>query len=199
MDFQEIVEKRYAVKKFNGEQLPDEKVDQLLEMIRFAPSSFGLQPYVIKIVTDQPTKEKLLAASWNQPQVTTCSHLLVFCVTTDVKGRIDRYEQMMKEGGAPEESAKTYVGMMRGFEEGLTKEHKIAWAQRQTYIALGNAMNGATALGFDSCPMEGFSPEEYSKILELPEHLIPTVVLPIGIAADEPRPKIRYSKEELFE
>jgi nitroreductase / dihydropteridine reductase len=46
--------------------------------------------------------------------------------------------------------------------------------------------------------MEGFSPEEYSKILKLPKNLVPTALCPIGYAADTPRPKIRLSKEEIF-
>ena len=114
-----------------------------------------------------------------------------------IEGR-DNFKQMMKDAGVPEEKIKEYIGMMRGFEEGLSPEHKLSWAQRQTYIALGNAVNGAKSLGFDSCPMEGFSPEEYTKILNLPKHLIPTALVAIGIAADEPMPKIRYPKEDLF-
>jgi nitroreductase / dihydropteridine reductase len=198
MDFKEIVEKRYATKKFDGKKIPQDKVDELMEITRMACSSFGLQPFRVKIIEDQETKEKLLPASWNQPQINTCSHLLVFCADTNIKKRIEKYKEMMLKNKMPEDKVNTYIGMMSGFEEGLDDEKKVTWAQRQTYLAVGNAVNGAKALGFDSCPMEGFSPEEYSKILELPSNLVPTVVVTIGYAADEPHPKIRFPKEDLF-
>ena len=46
--------------------------------------------------------------------------------------------------------------------------------------------------------MEGFNPEEFSKILDLLDHIVPTVLMTIGIANDEPKPKVRLKKEEMF-
>jgi nitroreductase / dihydropteridine reductase len=133
----------------------------------------------------------LAPVSWNQPQITSCSHLLVFCADTNVNGIISKIERMMPD-------AKGYIDMMKGFAKPLNEEQIKSWAQRQTFLALANAINGAKSLGFDSCPMEGFSPEEYSKILNLPRNIVPTALCPIGYAADEPRPKMRFKKEEVF-
>jgi len=198
LTFKQIVEQRYATKKFDGKTIPQEKVDELLELIRLAPSSFNIQPWKIKIITDQKMKEKLLAHSWNQQQITTCSHLLVFCANTDVKGNIELLRKTMIENGADPEQIKGYIDMMSGFEQGMTPEKKLAWASKQTYIALSNALNGAKSLGFDSCPMEGFDSSAYSKELNLPKNLIPVALCPIGYAADTKKPKIRFKKEEIF-
>ena len=198
MEFEKIVHERYAVKLFDGRKLPEEKVNKLLEIIMLAASSFNIQPWKIIVVRDQKLKEKLQPATWNQQQIPTCSHLLVFCADTNVAGNIDRLEKLMIENGANKEEIKGYMDMMRGFEKGLSKEQRISWAQRQTYLALGNALNGAKALGFDSCPMEGFSPAEYSKILNLPDNLVPTVLCPVGYAADKQKKKLRFPKEEVF-
>ncbi len=198
MTLKKIAQERYATKKFNGKPIPQDKLNELLEIIRLAPSSFGLQPWVVQVISNAELKEKLSPASWGQAQITTCSHLLVFCAFTDIKSRIDQYEQMMKDAKAPVESTKTYIGMMRGFDEGLSAEHKLSWVQRQAYIALGNAVNGAKDLGFDSCPMEGFSPDEYAKILNLPKNVVPTVLVAVGYADDKPHPKIRYPMSDLF-
>jgi nitroreductase/dihydropteridine reductase len=198
LTFKQIVEQRYATKKFDGKTIPQEKVDELLELIRLAPSSFNIQPWKIKIVTDQKTKEKLLSHSWNQHQITTCSRLLVFCANTDVKGNIDLLRKTMIENGADPEQIKGYIDMMSGFEQGMDEERKLAWASKQTYLALSNALNGAKSLGFDSCPMEGFDSSAYSKELNLPKNLIPVVLCPIGYAADTQKPKIRFKKEEIF-
>ena len=198
MEFKDIVKERYATKKFNGEKISKEKIDELFEMIRMSASSYGLQPWKVKVIEDPETKEKLFPFSFNQPQITSCSHLLVFCANIDLKGQIDKYENMMKEEGIPEDKIKFYIGMMGGSEEAMSDDQKLCWAQRQLYLALGNAINGAKSLGFDSCPMEGFDPKEYSKILELPENIIPTALVTIGYAADDPMPKIRFPKEDLF-
>lgn len=198
MDFKEIVNHRYATKTFTGEMISDEKIKELLELIRMAPSSFGLQPWKVKVITDKETKEKLLPLSYNQPQIITCSHLLVFCGNTDILDHINKYEKMLKEKGVPDAGVASAIGMMKGFESSLSGVQKVGWSQRQAYIALGNAVNGAKSLGFDSCPMEGFDPEGYKKALALPENLFPCALVAVGIAADNPQEKIRYSKEELF-
>ncbi len=199
MEFKNIVKERYAVKKFDSEKkVSQENLSELLEMVKLSASSFGLQPFKVIVVEDKETKEKLLPASFNQEQITTSSHVLVFCAYTDVMDRIEIYETMMKENGAPEESITGYINVMKGFLERMNEEQKLIWAQKQVYIALGNGLNGSKALGFESCPMEGFNPVEYSKILNLPGNLIPSVVMPIGYPADTKRNKIRYGNEDLF-
>ncbi len=198
MDFYEITKKRYATKKFDGKIVDEKTMDKLYEMIRMSASSFGLQPYQIKVISDKKTKEDLLVASNNQVQITTCSHLLVFCAYTDIDKRIEEYKKMMLELGTPKEKAEGYANWMIGFKNNLTKEQQIIWTQKQCYLALANALNGAKSLELDSCPMEGFNSAEYAKILNLPENLIPTLVCPIGYGADKQKPKIRFSKEDLF-
>jgi len=194
----ELMKKRYATKKFDEKTIPESKIEELKQLIKLAPSSFGLQPFKVKIVSDQKLKEKLAPVAWNQPQITTCSHLLVFCAYTNVKERVDKYEQLLTANGTPPEKAKTYTDMMRGFNEGLNVESKNTWAQKQVYLAVENALLGATELGFDSCPMEGFIPADFSKILRLTDDLIPTVLVPIGYAEDTPKPKIRFENKDLF-
>ena len=94
MDFSTIVKERYATKLFDGRKIPEAKVNKLLEIIRYAPSSFNIQPWVIKVIPDTAIKEKLAPASWNQPQIMSCSHLLVFCANKDIAGNIDELETL---------------------------------------------------------------------------------------------------------
>ena len=128
----------------------------------------NLQPWKIKIVIDQNVKEQLLPASNNQHQVTTCSHLLVFCADTDYEGLIRRLEILMQKEGVPVDMKNMVTGMAREFTVKMSAEQKRAWSQAQTYLALGNALNGAKSLGFDSCPMGGFDAKEYARILRIP-------------------------------
>ncbi len=198
LDFAGIVKSRYAVKKFDGKTVPQAKVDELLEIIRLTPSSFNLQPWKVKIVTDSAVKEKLKAAAFNQEQVSSCSHLLIFCADTAIMDLVHALGAEMKKGHEKPESLDPYIGMMKGFVEGMPEDKKLTWAQRQVYLALGNALNGAKSLGFDSCPMEGFNPAEVSKILALPANIVPTAFCPIGYAADKPMPKVRFAKDKVF-
>jgi nitroreductase len=199
MEFKEIVKQRYATKSFDGKTIPDDKINELLELIRLSASSYNMQPWKIKVVKDHKTKELLLPASYNQPQISSCSHLLVFCADTDLHGRLKKVAETMKKANVPEQNIVGYTSMVEGLLNSIpSKDIQLSWAQRQVYIALGNAINGAKSLGFDSCPMEGFSAEKYSEILKLPKNLVPTVIVPIGYATDTPRPKLRLHKEDVF-
>ena len=198
MQFKDIVMQRYAVKKFDGRLIDEDKISELLELVRFAPSALNLQPWKIKVIRDKKVKEQLRQASNDQAQITTCSHLLVFCADTDYDGLIHRLEALMKKHGAPLEMQKMVIGMASGFVAKMSAEQKFAWSQAQTYLALGNALNGAKALGFESCPMGGFDPKEYSRILKIPAHLVPVMLCPVGYAADKPMPKARFALDEII-
>ena len=197
MQFAECVMQRYATKKFDGRTIPAAKVNELLELVRFAPSALNLQPWKIKVIADKATKAALRPVSNDQEQITTCSHLLVFCADADYDSLNKRLGELMKKNHVPDEIIKMVTGMAAGFVAGMSPEQRAAWSQAQTYLALGNALNGAKSLGFDSCPMGGFDPREYSRILKIPAHLTPVMLCPIGYAADKPGPKIRYSRDEI--
>jgi len=198
MEFKDIVMQRYATKKFDGRKIDQKKVDELLEMIRYSASSMNVQPWKIKVISDPKLKEKLAPVSYNQAQITTCSHLFVFCADKDLTNRAKFLEKSMIKGGATKESLKGYMDMINGSVNNMSPDQQLSWAQRMMFLAIGNAINGAKSLGFDSCPMEGFQPAEYSKILKLPDNLVPTALVTIGYAADTPRPKFRLPKEDVF-
>ena len=199
MEFADIVMSRYATKKFDGRKIPEKTINELLEMVRFAPSALNLQPWKIKVVTDQTVKEQLKPAAFDQEQVTSCSHLFVFCADPDYDSLIRRLGALLHKSGVPDEMQKMVVGMAVQFTQNMTQEQKLAWSQAQTYLALGNALNGAKSLGFDSCPMGGlnntdaFLPDH----LRIPPPLVPTMLCPVGYTADKPRKKMRFAKEEI--
>jgi nitroreductase len=198
MEFRDVVMQRYATKKFDGRPIPEAKIRELVELIRYAPSAVNLQPWRIKIITDQKSKEELRPASFGQEQVTTCSHLLVFYADTDTDTLVGRLDQTMKKSGAPDEVRNMTVGLARNMTGSMSPEAKVGWARCQVFLALGNAVNGAKSLGFDSCPMTGFDPEAWSKVVRVPPHLILTALCPVGYGADTPMPKIRFQEEDVI-
>ena len=197
---------RYATKKMNGAKVPKEKLDFILDAIQLAPSSFGLQPYTILVIEDRETIEKLSPASYNQPQIKACSHLLVFAAWTGVSAaQIDTFiADIAAKRGLPLEALNDYKAYITSSTAHLTDEQKVIWNAKQAYIAFGLALAAAGEVEVDATPMEGFVPAQYDEILGLKEQgLTATVVLPLGYRDAEgdwlaPLPKVRRDKDLLF-
>lgn len=77
---------RYATKKMNGEKVSQDKVNSILEAARLAPTSSGLQPFEMIVITNQALKEKIKTVAFNQSQLTDCSHLIVLYGTYKTRG-----------------------------------------------------------------------------------------------------------------
>lgn len=197
---------RYATKAFDpARRIPDATWAALEQAVVLSPSSFGLQPYRLFVINDPATRAKLLPHAWGQKQVVDASHFVVFAARTDVKAAdIDTFLQRTADvRGVSVESLAGYRGMMAGMllSDGF-KPIAPHWAARQAYIALGNLMTTAALLGVDACPMEGFVPAEFDKILGLPEQgYTAAVVCALGYRAAEDKyaslPKVRFDPARL--
>lgn len=193
---------RRATKKFDAEKkVTDDQLNTVLDAIRMAPSSFGLQPFYVAVVRDQLTKEKLQAAGWGQVQFPTSTAVLVFIARSNVSARVDQMLAEMSGGDAAKRAGlKEFEGMLKGFAAGLSPADGKTWAQKQCYIALGFGLAACAELGIASCPMEGFAAPEFDKILGLPEGDFSTVVLTVGNADDQTTvfPQFRFPQSDLF-
>ncbi|TAI46724.1 NAD(P)H-dependent oxidoreductase [Flagellimonas allohymeniacidonis] len=197
---------RYATKKFdNTKKVSDEDLNTLLEAARLSPSSYGLQPYHVFVITDMEIRKKLQPVSWNQTQVVDASHLLVFANKAEFGSELvdDYLQNVSSTRGMDMENLKGYGDFMKSKLLDLPVESKDVWTAKQVYIALGNVMTAAATLEIDTCPMEGFEADPYDEILGLKDKSLRTaVVLPIGYRSEEDQTqhfaKVRYSKEELF-
>jgi nitroreductase/dihydropteridine reductase len=170
----------------------------LLEMISCSVSAINLQPWKIKVVADQETKEKLLPSTFGQTQVTDCSHLLVLCADVDYPALVAKLDGALAVAGVPDEMRLGMIGFATDISNEMSPKQQLKWSQEQVYIALGNALNGAYALGLGACPMTAFQPAEYSRILELPDTIVPTVLVSVGYPADDqPAAKLRYPVSDI--
>ena len=174
---------RYAAKAMNGEKVPQEKVDNIIEAISLAPTSSGLQPFEVFVISNQEVKEKIKPIAWNQSVITDCSHLLVFAAwDTYTADRINKqFDLVNTVRGFKNEGWENYRQMLLNGYPNRDPEVNFEHAARQTYIALMAAITQATQEGLDSTPMEGFDPAALDKILGLKEkNLRSTVILPVG-------------------
>lgn len=197
MEFRQILEQRYATKKFDGRDIGQEKLDAILDMALLTPSAINLQPWKVKVISDRSTKEKLQPLAWNQQQITTCSHLLIFCANSDYDSHIKMLVKRLKDTGAPEENVKGMEAFMGNFVKNMSPEYSLSEAQAHAFMAAVTAIYAAKSVGVDSCPMQGFDVAGISKALGLPKNLVPTLMVPLGYPADEKKPKYRFPKEEM--
>jgi nitroreductase len=165
-----------------------------------------LQPWKFIVITDQKMREKLFPATWSQRQVLDCSHFIVFAVNAKMtEEHIDRHvARTVEVRGGTVETLKRYRDIMVGDvvtdARGPTAQQ---WAAHQAYLALGNFITSAALMGIDTCPMEGFQPDEYNRILELaPKGLASVVCCAVGYrAADDKsatQKKVRYPREQVI-
>ncbi len=203
-DIIKALEWRYATKKFDPtKKIPEVEVEELLEVARLAPSSYGLQPWTFVLVKNPAIRQKLRLSSWNQAQVTDASHFLVLCARTDADPQfVTKYIKSIADTRkTPLESLKGFEEMLNGSVSTRTSEQLVDWNKRQVYIALGMLLEAAALKGIDTCPMEGFDPKQYDDILGLKEYNVTaTVLLALGYRGDDPaakNAKVRFAKNDV--
>lgn len=199
MDFKTIVTQRHNAKKFDGSRIDGARLDELFDIIRYAPSADNLQPWKVRVIGDRETLDRLVPATlpFNQERIRTCSHLLLFCADTELESHWPRLEAAMKKAGLPGEEIRHMEGVARMII-GRAPEERLNRSQWDVFLAVGNAVNGAKALGIDAALMGGFNGKEYARILALPHNLVPTLLVALGKAADRPLPKVRFSRDDVF-
>ncbi|MBD5782592.1 NAD(P)H-dependent oxidoreductase [Pelagicoccus sp. NFK12] len=207
-DILEQLNWRYATKEFDASRkIPAETIEALEEALVLTPSSFGLQPWKFFVVETQSVKDQFPAVSWNQQQPKDCSHLVVLASRVgyerdDVGAFISRMAEVRK---VSEESLSGYESFAGGFVDQANEQGWIdVWAQKQVYIALGQLMFAAAALGIDACPMEGIDPKAYDKILGIEGSGYSTVVAcPLGYRSAQDKyattQKVRFAKSDLIQ
>ena len=206
MELLKSLEWRYATKKMNGEKIPQDKLERILEATRLAPSSYGLTPYNVIVVENQKLKEELPGACYGQTQLVDSSAVLVFATWDEVtEHSVENYiNEIAKQREIPVESLNGLQDMINNGLSFLTHEQKISWAQRQAYIGLGFALTAAAVEEVDSTPMEGFVPESVDTVLGLQElGLKSVVVLPLGYRDTEndslsTLKKVRWDNDKFF-
>lgn len=206
MDLLDAMNWRYAAKKMNGQKVPAEKLDTILEAIRLSASSVGLQPYNILVIDNHELKGKIHELACPQPQIVEGSHLLVFASWTNIEApQIDAYIQFIAETrGVPTESLTPFADSIKGSLLSRTPEALAEWAARQAYIALGSGLIAAATERVDATPIEGFNAAALDEILDLPAKGLHSIALMALGYRDAEKDflskavKVRRPRKELF-
>ncbi len=170
MSLHEKLNWRYATKKMDAEKsVPQAKVDRILEAANLAPTSSGLQPFEIIVVTNPEMQAKLRPAAYDQSQIVDSSHLLIFAAWDNYTA--DRIDAVVAHTAAerkiPTSALADYYDNLKAQYLPRDAEVNHNHAARQAYIALGVALVAAAYEEVDSTPMEGFDPARFDEILGL--------------------------------
>ena len=207
-EIKQALEWRYATKRFDATKKISEADWKILEdSLKMAPSSYGVQPWKFVVVENPEVREKLKPVSWNQTQVTDASHYVVLLYKEKMDAHhVQKYVDREAEvRGVPLTSLDGYKNMMIENLVMNPNEKKIEnWAQRQTYIAMGFLLETAALLKIDACPMEGFDPAAYDKILNLEGtgwKTVASVALGYRHAEDgfQSAKKVRFTDDQLIQ
>lgn len=190
MNYIDSLKWRYATKIFSKERkLDEDAVIRIIESGNLSATSLGFQPIKILNIQDQLLREKIRTASFNQAQITDASHLLILCVDADFsKESVKKYMNLVATSrDIPTQDLSGFENMVSNWINGLPNdESRIEWAAKQAYITIGTMMTACAIEKIDSCPMEGFKPNDVVEILGLDKlNLLPVLMLPIGYRSVE--------------
>jgi len=188
---------RHACKLFDNERKIDsDDLRFILEAGRLSPSSFGMEHWHFIVVQDQDLKALLRPACWDQPQITTCSDLVIITAKVDDPVRRPYYEKMFGRRDMAPQMLERYLDIYQNYINDL---HSIySWSAKQCYIAAANIMSYASLIGIDSCPIEGFEKEKVEKILLLnttKEQV--ALIVALGYRVNEQSEKMRLPFDEV--
>lgn len=184
MDMLQMLEWRYATKKMDPKGIvPQEKIDRILEAARLAPTSSGLQPFEVIVITNPAVKAKIKLIAWDQSQVIDCSHLVVFAAWDNYTAdRINRmFDLTIQERGSINEGWEEYRKVLLDTYPSRGADINFQHAARQAYIGMGFALAAAAFEKVDSTPMEGFDTKSLDDILNLAAKGLKSVlIMPLG-------------------
>ncbi|MFA9194457.1 nitroreductase family protein [Flavobacterium sp. FBOR7N2.3] len=196
MNILELIEKRYTAKKYNADKpIPQEKIEDLKEILRLTPSSINVQPWKFTFVQNPEMKAKLASVSMhNTEKINQAQLLVVFSVADD----LDAFQNIVNE--FPSARRDWYNKIKANTPEADLK----IWLSKQLYIALGVGLTASIALGLDSTAMEGIESDKYQEILNMTAYK-PLFAMAVGYASEddfnriEVTPKSRRSQESVIE
>jgi nitroreductase len=218
VEFEALARSRRSVRNFRPDAVPADLLERLIDIARWSPSGYNLQPTHFVLVTDPAIKLKLVPACLKQRQVADAAAVVV--ITGDRRvmqnnfedmmamekslGSIDdRYERLLRKviplvfgqgpmglGWLAKAAAAPLLGLFTPTPS-IPAVFKRYWLTKQTMLCAMTLMLAASSAGLATLPMEGFDERRVRKILRIPRSQIVPVVIAIGYAADKDLKKSR--------
>ena len=185
MHVKEAIETRRSVKAYDPHhKMPQQEIDQLMQLAMLSPTAFNIQHWRFVLVTDPVLRHQIRAVSWNQAQVEEASLLIVLVADVNAWQKApERYWQ-----NAPKAAADMLVPAIKNYYTGNETAQRDE-AMRSCGMAAMTIMLAAKGMGYDTCPMDGFDFDAVAKLINLPNDHIPTMFITVGKALKPAMPR----------
>lgn len=177
MNILELIQKRYTAKKYNAQkEIPQEKIEDLKEILRLTPSSINIQPWKFTFVQNPEIKAKLATVSMhNAEKVNQAKLLVVFSVADD----LDAFQKVVDNEFQP--ARRDWYNQIKA---SMPEADLKIWLSKQVYIALGVGLTASASMGLDSTAMEGIESDKYMEILNMSAYK-PLFAMAVGYASED--------------
>ncbi|MDC0832575.1 Oxygen-insensitive NAD(P)H nitroreductase [Geitlerinema sp. FC II] len=185
MDTIEAIRSRRSVKHYDpNHEMSQEEIDKLLSLAMLSPTAFNIQNWRFLVVRDRQLRQKIREVAWNQAQVTDASLLVILCA--DLKSWAEQPERYWRN--APQAVRDFLLPAIAQYYDGRETVQRDE-AMRSCGIAAQTIMLAAKAMGYDSCPMDGFDFEKVAELVRLPEDHVISMFVVVGKTVQEARPR----------
>lgn len=167
MDFRQVLQNRKSIKSFAHRNIPEHKINALLEAARLAPSWGNSQCWKVIVVKEEAMKERItetLSDNNSAKQGTAeAPVLLVVCALPDISAEIDGKDYYLVDAA-------------------IAMEHMILAAFNE---------------GLGSCWIGEFDEQKIKTLLRIPKEYRVVALSPIGYPKEDPDEELRLSIPEL--
>ncbi len=199
MDVKTAIMARRSIRKYKQETVSEQIINELLEAARLAPSGTNHQPWRFIVVRDQKVKLQIQAVAFNQKFLSEAPVLLVCCadLMTYAKNTRKRLEELIDAGVMGPEAFDSYPGLDEAKDVEAVKGF-IPHAMLNVALAMENIALRAVSLGLGTCIVQLMKAKKIAEILELPNNLVITALMPVGFPDQNPAPRPRVALEEII-
>lgn len=185
MDTMTAIESRRSVKQFDpNHRMTGQEIEALLSSAMLAPTAFNIQHWRFVLVQDPQLRRQIRTAAWDQAQVTDASLLIVVCADLNAwQKQPERYWR-----NAPQAVRDFLLPAIHDYYHGKPQVQRDE-AMRSCGMAAQTLMLAAKAMGYDSCPMDGFDFDAVGKLIHLPEDHVISLFVAIGKALEPAQPR----------
>ena len=190
------IEERRAVKHYDpNHRMTEAEIDELLRLARLAPTAYNIQNWRFVVVREPALRKRIRAVAQDQAQVTDASLLIVLCA--DLKSWEKNPARYW--ANAPKPIQDYMVSAIDGYYRDREQVQRDE-GMRSCGMAAQTIMLAAKAMGYDSCPMDGFDYDAVGKLIGLPRNHAVAMFVVVGKAAQPPweRPTLLPTAEVVF-
>ncbi|EJO5347506.1 nitroreductase family protein [Clostridium botulinum] len=172
----EEMRSRRSIRKYMNKPVEDEKIIELIESARIAPSGSNTQPWNFIVVKSDLTRERLAKMSHNQEWM-MAAPVFIVCVA-DIRSRIKEDIELSVDENNPQQELKQII--------------------RDTSIAIEHLVLSAENLGLGTCWVAWFTQEEIRPILNIPSDKYVVSIITLGYSNESPKDRPRKKSEDII-